>query len=188
MIKPKTLTTIGEELKHNGRLRLGLIVIVALIALYEISSLSQWRAGIAADYSLQQERLLRIRSISRQDDWTRRAADAASMRKALQAEISVANSVGLAQATFQGWLTGLAQSTGKPLQITMGAPVKLQGQPGYWKIPAQVAGNLGIREAMELIRQVESRKELVTIETIELTNDQYPRASLALATYYHVAQ
>lgn len=188
MIKPKALTTIGEELKHNGRLRLGLIVIAALIAFYQIGSLGQGRASIAADYSLQQERLLRIRGISKQDDWARRAADAASMRKALRAEIPDANSVGLAQATFQGWLSGLVQSTGKPLQITMGSPVKLQGQPGYWKIPAQVTGNLGVREAMELIRQVESRKELVTIDTIELTNDQNPRASLALATYYHVAQ
>ncbi|MDE2272281.1 MAG: hypothetical protein KGJ94_09900, partial [Xanthomonadaceae bacterium] len=71
---------------------------------------------------------------------------------------------------------------------TMGAPVKLVRQPGYWKIPAQVAGNLSIREAMELIRQVESRKELVVVDSIELSNDQYPRASIALATYYHVAR
>ncbi|WHZ19772.1 MAG: hypothetical protein OJF55_001921 [Rhodanobacteraceae bacterium] len=184
----KALAPLGEELKRNPRLRLGLVVIVALIAIYQITGISQWRASIAADYSLQQERLLRIRGISKQDGWAQRAADAASMRKALQAEISDANSVGLAQATFQGWLSGLVRSTGKPLQITMGAPVKLPGQSGYWKIPAQVAGNLSIREAMELIRQVESRKELVTVDSIELTNDQYPRASLALATYYHVAQ
>ncbi len=187
-MKLKSLAPLGEELKRNPRLRLGLIVIVALVAIYQITGISRWRAGLVADYALQQSRLLRIRSISKQDGWARRAADAASMRKALQAEISDANSVGLAQATFQGWLSGLVRSTGEPLQITMGAPVKLQGQPGYWKIPAQVAGNLSIRKAMELIRQVESRKELVVVDSIELNNDQYPRASLALATYYHVAR
>lgn len=187
-MKLKALGPIGEELKHNPRLRLGLIVIAALLAIYQIAGISQWRSSIAADYTLQQERLLRVRGISREDGWARRAADAAGMRKALQAEIPDANSVGLAQATFQGWLSGLVRSTGKPLQITMGAPVKVQGQTGYWKIPAQVAGNLSVREAMELIRQVESRKELVTVDSIELNNDQYPRASLALATYYHVAQ
>lgn len=187
-MKSKALAPLAEELKQNPRLRLGLVVIVALIAIYQIAGISQWRASLAADYAQQQERLLRVRSISREDGWARRAADAASMHKALQAEISDANSVGLAQATFQGWLSGLVRSTGKPLQITMGVPVKLPGQPGYWKIPAQLAGNLSIREAMELIRQVESRNELVTIDSIELSNDKYPRASLALATYYHVGQ
>lgn len=182
------LGSIGEELKRNPRLRIGLIVIVGLIVIYQINGLGRWRDQIASEYSDNVARLERIRGISRQDGWAGRAADADAMLKALKAEISDADSVGLAQATFQGWLGGLVKSTGVPLAISMGTPTRVDGRPSDWKIPAKLTGRLGPRGAMELIRQIESRKELVTIDSIQLTNDRYPTLSLDLSTYYRVAQ
>jgi hypothetical protein len=180
------LHSMRDELARNPRLRLGLLVIVALVILYQIAGLSQVRDRLGADYADRQAQLMRIRSISREDAWGRRAAEAAAVRKALEAEIPQADSIGLAQATFQGWLRELSVSGNAPLSIAMGTPTKVQGLPGYWKIPAQLSGSIGGASALELVRKIESRKDLVVIDSIRLAAGNGANVSIDVATYYRI--
>lgn len=180
------LAAARAELARNPRLRLGVVLIGALLLIYQLTGLSTTRNRLHADYATQLVRLQRVQDISKEDGWDRRASNIHTIRKGLEAEIPDADTVGLAQATVQGWLRDRLTSVGPKLSITMGTPVLVNDQQPYWKIPAQVSGMVRPAQALELIRQIESRKELTVIESIRLTTGSNPSLALDVASYYRV--
>ncbi len=185
-MKMHGLDQLRAELARNPRLRVGIFLIGALLLMYQLAGLSDTRSRLEADYSLKLTQLVRVRGISRQDGWDRRAGDIHAVRQALEAEIPDADSVGLAQATVQGWLHDTAGNVGPKLTVTMGTPLRVDDQHPYWRIPAQINGPIAPSQALELIRQIESRKELITVESIRLTSGNNPSLSLEVASYYRV--
>ncbi len=174
------------ELTDNPRLRVGLIVIGTLLLLYQLAGLSDLRGRMIADLVDKQTQLVRVQSISKEDGWDRRAAEIHTTLEALQAEIPESDSLGLAQATMQGWLRDLVIRSGTKLRITMGTPVQAGGPALYWKIPAQISGEISVDGALELVRQIESRKELMSVESIRLTAGTRPSLALDVASYYRI--
>ncbi|MHB1271833.1 MAG: hypothetical protein ACYCZD_03520 [Rhodanobacter sp.] len=182
------LNQLRAELARNPRLRVGIVLIGALLLVYQLAGLADTRARLDADYSAKSRQLVRVQGISREDGWDRRASDIHAVRKALEAEIPDADSVGLAQATVQGWLRDTASHFGPKLTVTMGTPLRVDDQHPYWKIPVQINGPIAPSQALELIRQIESRKELITVESIRLTSGDNPSLALEVAGYYRVTK
>lgn len=180
------LNTARAELARNPRLRIGIVVIGALLLIYQLTGLSVMRERLRTDYATQLVRLARVQHISKEDGWDRKASDIHAVRKGLEAEIPDADTVGLAQATFQGWLRDTTNNVGPKLSITMGTPVQVDEKQPYWKVPAQIAGMVQPAQAMELIRQIESRKDLIVIQNIRLTTGSSPSIALEVASYYRV--
>lgn len=187
-MKMAWLAAARTELTNNPRLRVGLVVIGALLLMYQLAGLSDLRGRMSADYAAKQAQLARVQGISKEDGWDRRASEIHAMRTALEAEIPDTDSMGLAQATMQGWLRDTVTRSGVKLSVTMGAPVRVSETSAYWKIPAQISGQMPVSGAMELIRQIESRKELMNVESIRLTTGDQPSVSLGVASYYRVRQ
>lgn len=187
-MKMAWLVTARNELAGNPRLRVGLIVIGALLALYQLAGLSDLRVRMTADYAARQTQLARVQNISKEDGWDRRASEIHAMRAALEAEIPDADSMGLAQATMQGWLRDTVTRSGVKLSVTMDAPLRVSDTSAYWKIPARISGQMSLAGALELIRLIESRKELMSVESIRLTTGNQPSVSLEVAGYYRVRQ
>ncbi len=179
-------TSARAELRANPRLRVGLILIAALLVIYQLTGLADLRAQIASDYLAKQAQLVRVQNISKEDGWDQRARAMHDLRAALEAEIPDADNMGLAQATTQGWLRDLVTRSGAKLTVTMDTPVQASGSAVYWKIPAQISGELNVAQAMELIRQVESRKELMSVESIRLTAGTRPSLALDVASFYRI--
>lgn len=177
---------LRDELARNPRLRVGVVLIGVLLLVYQLAGLSQIRARLDADYAAKLAQLEKVQSISREDGWDRRASEIHAMRKALEAQIPAADSVGLAQATVQGWLRDTAANVGPKLTVTMGTPLRVDDKHPYWRIPAQINGMIDPAQALELIRQIESRKELVTVESIRLTTGANASLALDVASYYRV--
>jgi hypothetical protein len=187
-MKMAWIATARTELTNNPRLRVGLVVIGALLLLYQLAGLSDLRRGMTADYVAKQVQLARVQGISKEDGWDRRASEIHAMRTALEAEIPDADSMGLAQATMQGWLRDTVTRSGAKLSVTMGAPLQVDKTSAYWKIPAQISGQISSSGALELIRKIESRKELMSVESIRLTTGSQASVSLEVASYYRVHQ
>lgn len=185
-MKGKWQNQLHSEWTSNPRLRLGVLLIVALVAVYEISGLGLVRQRMAADYSAKLSELSRVRDISKEDAWDQRALAAKRLRDALQAGVPTADTVGLGQATFQGFLRSVAAGAGPRLNIAMDTPVKVVGMDGYWKFPAQISGPVPVDRALDLVRQVESHKDLVTVQAIQLSTGTNPYMNLTLAAYYRV--
>lgn len=185
MIAP-WLAAARAELARNPRLRLGIVLVGALLMIYQLTGLSATRDHLSADYATQWVRLQRVQNISKEDGWDRRASDIHTIRKGLEAEIPDADTVGLAQATVQGWLRDTTNSVGPKLSITMGTPVQVNDAQPYWKVPAQIGGMVRPAQALQLIRQIESRKELMVIQSIRLTTGSSPSIALEVASYYRV--
>ena len=180
------LDPFRAELARNPRLRVGIVVIGALLLVYQLAGLTDTRSRLDADYAVKLTQLVRVQGISREDGWDRRASDIHAVRKALEAQIPDADSVGLAQATVQGWLRDTVGNVGPKLTVTMGTPLRVDDQHPYWRIPAQINGPIAPSQALELIRQIESRKDLVTVQSIRLTSGDTPSLALEVASYYRV--
>ena len=180
------LNSTREELERNPRLRLGLLVIGVLIMLYVIAGLNQVRQGMADNYDVRSQQLVRVARIAHEKGWDVRAHDAEITRKALEAEIPDADSIGLAQATVQGWLRNTLTAVDPKLTVSMGQPVRIDADKPYWKIPAQVSGMLQPRQALQLLRTIESRKELMTVDSIRLTSGRNGALALTVSAYYRV--
>lgn len=187
-MKTAWLDSARTELANNPRLRAGLVVIGTLLLLYQLAGLSDLRGRMTADLVDKQTQLVRIQSISKEDGWDRRAAEIHTLREALQAEIPDSDSLGLAQATMQGWLRDMVSRSGVKLTVTMGSPMRVNESSPYWKIPGQLSGQMPVSVALELIRQIESRKELMSVESIRLTTGNQSSLSLEVAGYYRVPQ
>lgn len=185
-MKMAWLATTRTELTNNPRLRAGLVVVGALLLLYQLADLSDLRGRMTEDYIAKQVQLARVQGISKEDGWDRRASEIHAMRTALEAEIPDADSMGLAQATMQGWLRDTVTRSGAKLSVTMGTPLRVDEASAYWKIPAQISGQMSLSGALELIRKIESRKELMSVESIRLTTGGQSSVSLEVASYYRV--
>lgn len=185
-MKMAWLATARAELAENPRLRVGLVVIGALLLMYQLAGLSDLREHMSADYAARQTQLARVQNISSEDGWDQRASAMHAMRAALEAEVPRIDSMGLAQATMQSWLRDMATRSGSTLSITMGTPLRVDADAGYWKIPAQISGQMPIHGALNLIRQIESRKELMSVDSIRLTTGNQPSISLEVASYYRL--
>lgn len=180
------LDSTRAELERNPRLRLGLLVIGVLVMLYAIAGLSQVRQSMADNYEAQSQKLTRVVRIAHEKGWDTRAHDAEITRKALEAEIPDADSIGLGQATVQGWLRNTLTAIDPKLTVSMGQPVRIDADKPYWKIPAQVSGMLQPRQALQLLRMIESRKELMTVDSIRLTSGRNAALALTVSAYYRV--
>ena len=180
------LARLGRELDENQRLRYGLFAIALLAVFYALSGLSAMRSRISADYTQDLERLERIQHTAEERGWNKRAADAQSLLAELQAQIPHSDSVGLAQATFQGWLRSAAIATDPKLNIHIGTPQRVADNSPYWEIPAQLAGSLSHAKALELLRRIESRKDLVVIKRIRLSVVRPASLSLDVVAYYRI--
>ena len=180
------LEQVKKEWRQNARLRLGVIFIGCLLAVYEISGLDLIRQQLEEDYSTKVAELQRIRAISKEDSWGKRAVDAKALQKALVAEIPAADSTGLAQATLQGFLRDLASGFGARLNIATDSPSKVDGMDGYWKFPAQISGPVDVNSALQLVRQMEGRKDLLTVESVQLSTGENAYLNMRIVAYYRI--
>lgn len=182
----RILDEIRGEWSRNARLRLGVLVIFALVAFYEIDGMGLITSQLKMDYSGKLTELSRIQAVSKERDWDSRAAKVKLLKDALQAEIPAVDTVGLGQATFQGMLGKMSTSAGGGLSVTMDTPSKVAADGDYWKFPAQLSGPLSGRAALELIRQIESQKDLVMVQASRITGGDNPYVTLSVVAIYRV--
>ncbi|SJZ90050.1 hypothetical protein [Novilysobacter spongiicola] len=177
-----------DEWSRNARLRWGVGVIALVIGVWVFLVLRDWRDALAEEYLDRHAYLVKMQSLVGQDEWLERAEAAARIRAALEAEIPLADTIGIAQATVQTWARDLVAASGAELQVQAQAAQEVEGHPGLFRVPVVISGGLQAPKVMELIRQVESYGSLAVIEESLIMNRQNETFSLTVVAYFQVQE
>ena len=78
------LREFREEIRRNPRLRWGGLAIVAILFLYMLMLLSDWRRELQLQYQQRATDLYKMAALAGQDQWLGRAREANSMRRDLR--------------------------------------------------------------------------------------------------------
>ena len=181
------LREFREEIRRNPRLRWGGLAIVAILFLYMLMLLSDWRRELQLQYQQRATDLYKMAARAGPDQWLGRARAANSMRRALDAEIPAASSLGIAQAEVQDSVRAIISAFGRGLNAETRAAAQVPGRPGLWRIPVTVNGVIQPRLLLEFLRRVEGNPKLVTVEEFSFVVQQNrPVVSMTIAAYYRI--
>ena len=185
-VADQLLGQVRQELARNARLRLGLALIAAILAFYAALVMVDWRSGLHEHYIERRQYLRKLLEMANQDEWPARAASAARVRKALEAEIPEVASLGLAQAGAQTWARNLAAVYGVAVQVQAREPQTVDGQPGLMRVPI-LSGTLPPKVVLNIMQQIEKRGSLTVIEEAMLLNRENQTFQLTVVSYVRVA-
>ena len=176
-----------QDFSQNPRLRIGVVVIAAILALYAFLVLRDWRADLHDNYVERRQDLRKINALAGQNVWQTRAEAMSRLRKSLEAEIPAATSQGLAQAGAQTWLRDLTAVNAGAVQVQAQPPQAVEGQAGLWRIPIVISGALPPMAVLNIIQQVEKRSSLSVIEQSMILNRENKTFELTVVSYARVA-
>jgi hypothetical protein len=176
-----------QEFAQNARLRIGVLVIAAILAFYSFLVLKDLRSSLQDQYVERRQYLRKLRVVAVQKDWPARAEEISRVRRALEAQIPVVASPGLAQASAQTWLRDLAAVHGEAVRVQSQPPEAVEGTPGLWRVPMVVSGSLPPRTVINLIQNIEKRGSLAVIEEALILNRQNQTFQLTVVSYARVA-
>lgn len=185
---PPQLASLAAQVRANPRLQAGLALIGLLLLGWLFLVLGDAREAQVKAVVEARQRYFQVRQLSGQEAWTQRAAEAVQLADALEAELPAAQSAGLAQATFQGWLKGITDTQGMPIRVDLQPPVRLDApNEGVVRISANVAGSMDPRRVVDLVHRFESSTALVTIPEISVLSDGANQTfSMTVQGFYRV--
>jgi len=174
------------EWSSNPRLRIGAWVILAILVLYAFMSLLDWRRTLADEYEAATVRLYKTAALAGQDHWLQRAQDARDLRRALEAQVPSAGTLGLAQAESQSWVQQLLRAYGRDMSSQANAPVPVDAATGLWKVPITIRGALTPGQFVEMLRRIEGNDRLMVIERLSIDNQRRPIIDMTITAFYRV--
>lgn len=183
------MAQMRTEWSGNPRLRVGAAVILAILVVYVLMVLADWRATLHEEYQQRTLQLYKMQALAGRDEWLLRAANVRTLDKALQSEIPNAATIGLAQAEVQTWMRQLIQAFGPKMSSESHAPAQVIGEPGLWRIPITIRGLVSVQQLQEILRRIESADRLTVVDrmTITIIRDT-PNLSLTAVAYYRVGK
>lgn len=176
-----------EEWRSNPRLRWGVAVVGAIVFVYLLLLLVDWRRDLHDQYQQRTQQLYKMAALAGQEHWSGRALAAQNLQRSLQAEIPRAATIGLAQAEVQATVRQILNAFGPKMSSDAKAPAQVQSQPGLWRVPVTIRGMTSQTQLMEILRRVESSDRLIVIDEFQLAFAQgVPNATLTVVAYYRV--
>ncbi|WP_282276979.1 hypothetical protein [Stenotrophomonas sp. PS02297] len=184
---PVWLSPLIAQIRSNPRLQIGLGLIAAIVLLWVLMLLEDWRQARILILQASAHRLEQTHTLARQKGWGERAIRAAQMADMLKAEIPPAASHGMAQAEFQGWLRQLADTQPAQLRLDVQSPVQLEAPADMVRVTATLSGSMSPSQVIQLISRIEGRQSLTTIPMATLRSDGANRSfSLTIQGFYRL--
>lgn len=183
-----SLQSLKRQVDAAPWLRWAGLAIAVLVAALALQALDNWRierqkAGIEAEQALR-----RILALKGQDAWLAREKSAQQLRDSLRAQLPQVTTPGMAQAALQNWLRNItANFDAQNVVIRINRSAPLESMPDVLRVNAALNGNLNPRQALALIRQIESAPNLVVLETVALQSDSSSTLHLTVNAYYRIA-
>lgn len=180
------LAGVAQQWRANPRLRAGVYAALAIVGVYAFLVLSDWRMALAREYSERAVYMRKLRALAAEPEWLERAQETARLRKALEAQLSQARTLGIAQAEVQGWARERVAALGGQAQVVAQAPAEVEGQPGLWRVPVVISGAASADQVVQLIQLVERSQALAVVEQSTLLNRENRTFSLTVVFFYLV--
>ena len=181
------LRQVREEWRSNPRLRWGVAAIAAIMFVYLLVVLADWRRDLHEQYQQRTLQLYKMAALAGQEQWAVRAQAATNLRKSLQAEIPSAATIGLAQAEVQATVRQILNAFGPKMSSESRPPAQVPTQQGVWRVPVTIRGLLTQAQLMEILRRIESSDRLFVIDEFQLGFVQgQPNVTLTAVAYYRI--
>lgn len=177
-----------REWAGNPRLRLGVMVIGAILALYLALVLRDWSAALQQDYATASARLHKMQSLAGQEEWLARADSARQLREGLEAEIPDIATLGLAQAGAQTWLRDITTAFGSTVRVETQPAARVSEDDDVWRVPVVLAGTLDPPKLLQLLQQIESHGTLVVVEQALWINRANRTFSLTVVSFFRIKE
>lgn len=175
------------EWAANARLRWGVGLAVAIVGIYVALLLMDWRSRLHAEYQQESVRLVKTASLAGQQQWVTRAQQARDLRRALEAQVPVSATLGLAQAEAQSWIQDLLRAFGgREMSSQARAPVRVAADGDVWKIPVTIRGGLTSSQYLEMLRRIEGNERLIVVEQVTLDNQRRLTIDMTISAFYRV--
>lgn len=179
---------LKRQLDASPWLKWAGLAIALLLTLFGLQALDDWRvsrqkAGIEAELNLR-----RILALKGQDVWLAREKAALQLRDSLRAQLPQVSTPGMAQAMLQSWLRDISSGFGEKQNVTLrvNRSAPLENMPDVIRVNASLNAALTPRQALTLLRQIESAPNLVVVETLNMQSDSSSTVHLTLNAYYRV--
>ena len=185
---PPQLQQLLAQVRANARLQAGLALIVLLWLGWMFLALGDRRTAQLQQLEQGRQRLAQVKQLAGERVWLQRADAARRLAEVLDAEIPPAQSPGLAQAAFQGWLKQMVDSQGgTPLQLEVQTPTYLDAPADVVGVTAMISGGMEPQRVWQLIHRIESSTSLVKIPLLTVRSDGANKIfSLTVQGYYRL--
>lgn len=182
------LRSLRSQLDSAPWLRWALPAIGVLLLAFVWDSIETMRTH-AQELAISREvDLRRIRALQGEDSWFARADDATRLLERLRAELPAAATPGLAQASLQSWLreTAFAGLPADTVRVNVESSDTMPSLPGVLRVKVNLSGALTAKQAVGVLRQIESSGNLVVVETAMIRSDHNSMFTAGLNAYYRV--
>jgi hypothetical protein len=178
-------STILSQVKSNTRLQIGLGMVAIILVWALQDSLWRWAAASAADAEEASVQLQRMAALAGESGWSERAEGVKSLRQSLEAQMQPVAAAGLAQAHLQAeaqrWLQGAGVEARSRVQIS--PPVET-AVPGVMSVSISLGVDASPRAMLELLRQIESSRQLLVIEELRYSPQSAGAMNLRVRGHY----
>lgn len=175
-----------QELKKNTRLRIGLWLIIAIVAFYSLLLLNDYQLQLHNQYQNKVTHLARLQDVTSQAEWIERVKLAESAKVSLEQKLWVAASKGLAQADFQAWIGGqisAAKIQEPRLQVEEAKDVPQQTH--IWLVNAKLEGIFEPEALERLFLNFAEHPQWVVVDSFEVRpSNRKPRFILLMSVYF----
>ena len=137
-----------------------------------------------------EQNLRRTLALKGQNAWLEREKSSLQLRDALRAQLPEVGTTGMAQASLQTWLRGLTSSfdSNQNVTIRVNRSGPVEGMQDVLRVNASLNGQLSPRQALGLLRQIETSPNLVVVETLALQSDDSNTLQVTMNAYYRLAE
>lgn len=179
------LAQMRTEWRSNARLRLGLLVVAAVLWLWLVLLLQDQARAWQADAEATRAEIERLRPLQSATQWPQRAEEARKHLEAARAMMWTAASQGLAEADLQDSLRSWAEKAGLPVrELTVSASSE-SGVPGVTVLRARLVVDMNRIGLMGLLSELGRSPRLMLVDTLRLRPQQQPaRAELELKVLF----
>jgi hypothetical protein len=179
------LASTKAQLANNLRLRLGAWLCLGIILLQPIWWLQETRNNLTAELTQLLEKEAKILRTSNEQEWFSREQQTNELKTHLFAKIAPADSLGIAQATLQNWLTEISATAKlKNSRVTIDEPSSLDNIPNTYRVSARLDAIFDEQGALTFLENLEQHPSFLVIERAELGQLGQTRMIIYVAAYF----
>lgn len=189
-----------NQLRTNPRLRMGLVLIIAIAWLYGVLTLRDEVKAQNQRFRASNLAIGRLQAQLAEPEWTSRAPAARALAVQLESKLWQAPTPGLAQAAYQDWVTITMVKAGiTSPQVTVsvveeaagsnaGAPADATATPDaladLWKLKAKLYFEFNPPALMDFLATMENNDRQTVVRTLTIRKEPTPRVEMELIAYF----
>jgi len=172
-----------SELKQNTRLRIGVWLILAILAGYGLMLLDEERQSLAKEHESKLGHLTRLKGVVSQTQWTQRIQQINQVKVFFEEKLWRANTKGLAEADVQSWLDFRTKKL-ENSRVKVENAVDMDNQSNLWMVSADVRADFTPKAFQQLLYNLYFNQWLVVERSNVSNKGNKPRFSVGVRVYF----